>query len=138
MNRFRRLVLVVSLVLSFSLAVLSQTEPAASPQKESKKQEPPVAKGKKNQRPAQEPAKPGEEEKKGGMNADTFSGLQFRAIGPSVASGRVIAFAVNPKNKSEYYVGVASGGVWKTVNDGTTWSSGLRERSLVLDRMDHA
>ena len=77
---------------------------------------------KKKEKPAQETAKPAEEEKKGGMNADTFSGLQFRLIGPAVASGRVISFAVNPKNKSEFYVGVASGGVWKTVNDGTTWT----------------
>ena len=78
-----------------------------------------------------EPAKPAgqeeskeekKEEKKGGMTADTFSGLRFRLIGPAVASGRVIAFAVNPKNHAEYYVGVASGGVWKTVNDGTTWT----------------
>src|ERR1700733_11606635 len=62
------------------------------------------------------------EEKKGGMTADTFSGLKFRLIGPAVASGRVMAIAVNPKDKFEYYVGVASGGVWKTVNDGTTWT----------------
>ena len=63
-----------------------------------------------------------DEEKKPGMNADTFSGLKFRSIGPAVASGRVIAIAVNPKNKFEYYVGVACGGVWKTVNDGNTWT----------------
>jgi len=63
-----------------------------------------------------------DEEKKPGMNADTFSGLKFRSIGPAVASGRVMSIAVNPKNKVEYYVGVASGGVWKTVNDGTTWT----------------
>ena len=62
------------------------------------------------------------EEKKGGMTADTFSGLKFRLIGPAVASGRVMSIAVNPRNKVEYYVGVASGGVWKTVNDGTTWT----------------
>ncbi|MDQ1390633.1 MAG: hypothetical protein QOF56_4087 [Acidobacteriaceae bacterium] len=62
------------------------------------------------------------EEKKGGMTAETFSGLKFRSIGPAVASGRVMSIAVNPKNKVEYYVGVASGGVWKTVNDGTTWT----------------
>ena len=62
------------------------------------------------------------DEKKGGMSADTFSGLKFRSIGPAVASGRVAAIAVNPKNKFEYYVGVASGGVWKTVNDGNTWT----------------
>ncbi|HEV2173411.1 MAG TPA: hypothetical protein VGR71_07585, partial [Nitrospira sp.] len=122
MNRFRRLALIVCWLFSVPLVVLAQTAPAASPQKESKKQEPPVAKSKKKEKPAQEPAKPAGEEKKGGMNADTFTGLAFRAIGPSVASGRVIAFAVNPRNKSEYYVGVASGGVWKTVNDGTTWT----------------
>jgi photosystem II stability/assembly factor-like uncharacterized protein len=62
------------------------------------------------------------EEKKGGMTADTFSGLKFRSLGPAAASGRVMAIAVNPKDKFEYYVGVASGGVWKTVNDGTTWT----------------
>jgi len=65
---------------------------------------------------------PHPDEKKPGMNADTFSGLKFRSIGPGAASGRVMSVAVNPKNKFEYYVGVASGGVWKTVNDGTTWT----------------
>ena len=63
-----------------------------------------------------------DEEKKPGMNADTFSGLKFRSIGPGVESGRVMSIAVNPKKTSEFYVGVASGGVWKTVNDGTTWT----------------
>jgi len=62
------------------------------------------------------------EEKKGGMTAETFSGLKFRLIGPAVASGRVMSIAVNPRKTDEYYVGVASGGVWKTVNDGTTWT----------------
>ena len=71
---------------------------------------------------AEEKKEEPKEEKKGGMTADTFSGLKFRLIGPAVASGRVMSIAVNPKNKFEYYVGVASGGVWKTVNDGTTWS----------------
>jgi photosystem II stability/assembly factor-like uncharacterized protein len=71
----------------------------------------------KDTKPADKP-----EEKKGGMTADTFSGLKFRSIGPAAASGRVMSVAVNPKNKAEYYVGVASGGVWKTVNNGTTWS----------------
>src|SRR3954466_1641014 len=68
----------------------------------------------------EEPKK--EEEKKPGLNADTFSGLKFRSIGPGVESGRVMSIAVNPNKKHEFYVGVASGGVWKTVNDGTTWT----------------
>ncbi len=62
------------------------------------------------------------EEKKPGLNADTFEGLKFRSLGPASASGRIMSIAVNPRNKFEYYVGVASGGVWKTVNDGTTWT----------------
>jgi photosystem II stability/assembly factor-like uncharacterized protein len=70
----------------------------------------------------EEPKKEKDDEKKPGINAETFSGLKFRLIGPAVASGRVMSIAVNPKNKFEYYVGVASGGVWKTVNDGTTWT----------------
>ena len=49
------------------------------------------------------------------MTADTFSGLKFRLIGPAVASGRVMSIAVNPKNKSEYYVGR---GVGRSVEDG--------------------
>ena len=63
-----------------------------------------------------------DEEKKPGFNAETFSGLKFRSIGPGVESGRVMSIAVNPKKTSEFYAGVASGGVWKTDNDGTTWT----------------
>jgi hypothetical protein len=34
----------------------------------------------------------------------------------------VVGFAVDPTNVSRYYVAVASGGVWKTVNAGITWT----------------
>ena len=51
-----------------------------------------------------------------------FGGLRFRTIGPAVTSGRVNAFAVDPSDRAKYYVAVASGGVWKTVNNGTTWT----------------
>ena len=56
------------------------------------------------------------------MASGVFSGLRFRSIGPAVTSGRVIAFAVDPSDRTKYYVAVASGGVWKTVNAGTTWT----------------
>lgn len=56
------------------------------------------------------------------MGTSVFSGLRFRSIGPAVTSGRVIAFAVDPTDRTKYYVAVASGGVWKTVNAGTTWT----------------
>ncbi|MEZ4858951.1 MAG: glycosyl hydrolase [Flavobacteriaceae bacterium] len=48
--------------------------------------------------------------------------LPFRNIGPSVMSGRVVDIAVNPVNPTEFYVGYASGGVWHTVNNGTSFT----------------
>jgi len=63
-------------------------------------------------------SEPAKEEKKDELS---LSGLKFRSIGPALTSGRISDFAVNPNNTSEYYVAVASGGVWKTVNAGTTY-----------------
>jgi photosystem II stability/assembly factor-like uncharacterized protein len=64
-----------------------------------------------------------EEPKKDPVSGSTFSALKFRSIGPAFTSGRIADIAVNPKNFSEYYVGVAAGGVWKTTNNGITWNS---------------
>ncbi len=55
------------------------------------------------------------------LNSSTYNALTWRSIGPSVTSGRVADFAINPTNPSEYYVATASGGVWKTKNHGTTY-----------------
>ena len=55
------------------------------------------------------------------MTDATFSGLTFRGIGPAIASGRIGDFAVDPQQPHRYYAAVASGGVWKTINSGTTW-----------------
>ncbi|MDQ1353809.1 MAG: hypothetical protein QG657_4116 [Acidobacteriota bacterium] len=67
-------------------------------------------------------ANPKEEtKKKEGIDSDTFKGLKFRSIGPAFTSGRISDFAVNPNNPSEYYAGVASGHIWKTVNAGISW-----------------
>jgi photosystem II stability/assembly factor-like uncharacterized protein len=95
----------------------SKTPDATANKKDAKK-----AQKQENKEAAKEPPKK-DEEKKGGMVADTFTGLKWRSIGPAIASGRVMAIAVNPNKKAEYYVGVASGGVWKTENDGTTWAA---------------
>ncbi len=56
------------------------------------------------------------------MNPATFAGLKLRNIGPALMSGRVVGFAVDPNDRAKYFVAVASGGVWKTENSGTTWT----------------
>ena len=69
----------------------------------------------------------GQKNKKSNSNSDlnyktsTFSGIAFRSIGPAFASGRIADIVVNPDNPFEYYIAVASGGVWKTSNGGTTY-----------------
>ncbi len=55
------------------------------------------------------------------IKSSIVSGLKFRSIGPAFASGRIADFAVNPENHSEYFVAVASGHIWKTTNNGTTF-----------------
>ena len=51
------------------------------------------------------------------------SAFKFRDIGPATTSGRIADIAVNPNNHAEIYLALASGGVWKTSNNGTTWKS---------------
>ncbi len=53
----------------------------------------------------------------------TVKNLPFKNIGPSVMSGRVVDFAVNPENPIEFYVGYASGGLWYTNNNGTSFTA---------------
>src|SRR2546426_11085073 len=58
------------------------------------------------------------------FDAATISGLPARNIGSATMSGRVAAVdAVNEKGRLTVFVGSASGGVWKSVNGGTTFKS---------------
>jgi photosystem II stability/assembly factor-like uncharacterized protein len=50
---------------------------------------------------------------------DALGALKFRYIGP--VGNRVIAIAGVPGNPNTYYAGAASGGVWKTVDNGAHW-----------------
>jgi photosystem II stability/assembly factor-like uncharacterized protein len=50
-----------------------------------------------------------------------FDRLPFRGIGPASMSGRIGDVAVDEKDPARFYVAAATGGLWKTTNNGTTW-----------------
>ncbi|MEL6209210.1 MAG: glycosyl hydrolase, partial [Pseudomonadota bacterium] len=58
-----------------------------------------------------------------GLNEATFKGLKLRSIGPAFSSGRISDIVIHPDNPRHWYVAVGSGGIYETVNGGTTWSA---------------
>ena len=52
----------------------------------------------------------------------SLNDFNFRNVGPAFLSGRIADIAIDPNNENIWYVAVGSGGVWKTLNSGTTWS----------------
>jgi photosystem II stability/assembly factor-like uncharacterized protein len=56
------------------------------------------------------------------LDSESISGLGARNIGSAAMSGRVAALdAVQEGKRLTIYIGAASGGVWKSVNGGTTY-----------------
>jgi photosystem II stability/assembly factor-like uncharacterized protein len=51
-----------------------------------------------------------------------FSNVPFTNIGPTVCSGRIVDVDVNPSRPTEMYVAYASGGVWYTDNNATSFT----------------
>jgi photosystem II stability/assembly factor-like uncharacterized protein len=56
------------------------------------------------------------------VSLDQFKNWKPRNIGPAGMSGRITAIDVVVKNPDTWYVGAASGGVWKTTNSGASWT----------------
>ena len=55
------------------------------------------------------------------IDSKMLSPFKLRSIGPALMSGRIADLAVDPVKPNTWYVAVGSGGVFKTVNAGTTW-----------------
>ncbi|MCH2182685.1 MAG: PDZ domain-containing protein [Mariniblastus sp.] len=51
-----------------------------------------------------------------------FKDFQWREVGPTATGGRVTDIEVHPQNPHHILVASASGGLWETVNNGTTWN----------------
>ncbi|MFN6201343.1 MAG: WD40/YVTN/BNR-like repeat-containing protein, partial [Acidobacteriota bacterium] len=117
--RRRSILLSLMILLAAASMVMRQVEPAEA-----------------QERPAEKAADP--------LSTGTFNGLRLRSIGPAVTGGRVVDFAVDPQDSARYFVAVASGGVWKTINNGTTWTpvfdnyGSYSIGALALDQRDPA
>jgi photosystem II stability/assembly factor-like uncharacterized protein len=57
------------------------------------------------------------------ISLEQLKNFKLRNIGPAGMSGRVTAIDVVNSNQNIWYLGSASGGVWKTTNAGATWTS---------------
>lgn len=64
------------------------------------------------------------------FDSNTFKPMALRHIGPAYMSGRIADIAVDQNNPSTWYTAVGSGGVWKTVNAGTTWTPIFDEQAV--------
>ena len=51
-----------------------------------------------------------------------ISHLEYRGIGPALMGGRIADLAVVESKPQIFYIATGTGGVWKTVNHGTSWT----------------
>ncbi|MEW5983855.1 MAG: hypothetical protein AB1806_16000 [Acidobacteriota bacterium] len=63
--------------------------------------------------------------------AAALKSLQWRSIGPTAQTGRVSAVAGIPGDVNTWYVGAAAGGVFKTTNNGVSWTALFDEQPNV-------
>ena len=127
MKQFSNFLLILLLLSGISISA-RQRKPApktSTPQKEAVKPE--------------DASKPADSEKSPEAKLEAkFAGLELRPIGPALISGRIVSIAVDPANRAHYYVGAASGGVWKTINDGATWTPVFEhEGSYSIGTVEH-
>ncbi len=85
----------------------------------------------------------GDEDAPAELNAGLLSSFRWRSIGPATASGRIADIAIDPTDRSTWYVAASSGNVWKTTNAGTTWTpifdnyGSYSIGAIALDPSDH-
>lgn len=64
-------------------------------------------------------------------NRSVVKNVSFRNVGPTVMSGRVVDIEVDPVDPTHFYVAYASGGVWYTDNNGTTFTPVFDNQQLI-------
>lgn len=78
--------------------------------------------------PAQAPAKPAPTRP---LDEALSRAFVYRALGPARQCGRVLHVAAHPSDRFTFYIAPSTGGLWRTVNNGTTFEPLLPEASNV-------
>ena len=61
-----------------------------------------------------------------------FRGLPWRSVGPVIQGGRVVDLEVAPDDPYTFYVAYASGGLWKTTNNGVTFEPLFDDQATMI------
>ena len=64
----------------------------------------------------------GEAKRKHLEGSSLVKNVQFKSVGPTVMSGRVVDIEVNPDKTVEFYAAYSSGGLWYTKNNGQSFT----------------
>ena len=65
-------------------------------------------------------------------DASLFRGLTWRNVGPVVQGGRVVDIESVPGQPYTFYVAYASGGLWRTVNNGVTFEPLFEDQPTII------
>jgi photosystem II stability/assembly factor-like uncharacterized protein len=65
------------------------------------------------------------------VGQDVLGAAVYRSIGSTRHGGRFVDFAVDENNPSIFYAALASGGLWKTVNNGITFESIFDDQGVI-------
>ncbi|MEN8117834.1 MAG: hypothetical protein ABFS16_12685 [Bacteroidota bacterium] len=65
------------------------------------------------------------------LDISRLESMKARSIGPAGMSGRIVAIDAVVSNTEIIYAGAASGGVWKSVDGGTTWKPVFDDQKLI-------
>jgi len=66
------------------------------------------------------------------VTSSPFAGLEWRSVGPVVQGGRLVDMEVVPGQPYSFYVAYASGGLWKTTNNGHTFEPLFDDQATMI------
>ncbi|MCK4836716.1 MAG: glycosyl hydrolase, partial [Candidatus Aminicenantes bacterium] len=70
------------------------------------------------------------------LDSSSFGGIKARMIGPAIMSGRITDIKVVNVDTRIIYVATASGGIWKSVNGGTTFKQIFDDHTMSVECID--